>query len=305
MKRISAFSLSRLAIVALVYSGMLGIAILLDDALNALFDLEFGWLIIIIVALAMVAVARLWPSFRLLAFGVALFWSASIAIVGIPILRHGEWGIWEILVAWSFVGFLASLAWGAFWTAIFRRSLPLQPDGEQCVQCGYDLRGLPHPRCPECGEANHVSSDGATPGRRIGPSVNRITDFSAGRLACIAFASALLWIVLSAIPGAVDISDSHLSHSATSCSVIVLAIIIQIILWPSYRLFVISLMLNGVLPIALVKLLNTVFGLPPDVSSFNAWFRAELIPLHGTVLIATLVWGTILTGVFRYRRSIG
>ena len=29
----------------------------------------------------------------------------------------------------------------------------------QCAHCGYDLRGLPEPRCPECG-APFVPADG-------------------------------------------------------------------------------------------------------------------------------------------------
>ena len=29
--------------------------------------------------------------------------------------------------------------------------VPRDPDGRSCVNCGYDLRGLVRPRCPECG----------------------------------------------------------------------------------------------------------------------------------------------------------
>lgn len=34
------------------------------------------------------------------------------------------------------------------------------PNPTHCASCGYDLQGLPEPRCPECGQ----------PFRRVGPS---------------------------------------------------------------------------------------------------------------------------------------
>lgn len=33
------------------------------------------------------------------------------------------------------------------------RESAIDPDPETCAACGYSLRGLPTPRCPECGQA--------------------------------------------------------------------------------------------------------------------------------------------------------
>jgi len=38
-------------------------------------------------------------------------------------------------------------------TGLFLTGKPA-PAGNACVQCGYDMRGLPSPRCPECGTIN-------------------------------------------------------------------------------------------------------------------------------------------------------
>jgi hypothetical protein len=41
------------------------------------------------------------------------------------------------------------------------RYRPVRPEGH-CVVCGYDLRGLPEPRCPECGTPFDVGEKGAS-----------------------------------------------------------------------------------------------------------------------------------------------
>ena len=45
----------------------------------------------------------------------------------------------------------ALLAGGTVWLVRRWRCVGLPPP-DRCYQCGYMLRGLPEPRCPECGE---------------------------------------------------------------------------------------------------------------------------------------------------------
>lgn len=52
-----------------------------------------------------------------------------------------------VVLIWSVIGALACCA-----VRVRNRYLPLRTPG-YCVQCGYNLRGLPLPRCPECGLA--------------------------------------------------------------------------------------------------------------------------------------------------------
>lgn len=45
------------------------------------------------------------------------------------------------------------LSWGHTVQGLVLLRLPESPPSGVCVGCGYDLRGLPEPRCPECGRA--------------------------------------------------------------------------------------------------------------------------------------------------------
>jgi hypothetical protein len=46
----------------------------------------------------------------------------------------------------------AVVAFGPVVVLMMARRLLVPPDKGRCEQCGYDLRGLPEPRCPECGK---------------------------------------------------------------------------------------------------------------------------------------------------------
>lgn len=55
-------------------------------------------------------------------------------------------------IAWQ-AGFIAMIVGGCFgaWVG-FRGRIPIGHTSG-CVKCGYDLRGLPDRRCPECGHS--------------------------------------------------------------------------------------------------------------------------------------------------------
>ena len=48
-----------------------------------------------------------------------------------------------VLAQWGLIGF------GIDW--LIERHRRLRIDPTRCPRCGYDIRGLPEPRCPECG----------------------------------------------------------------------------------------------------------------------------------------------------------
>jgi hypothetical protein len=60
-------------------------------------------------------------------------------------LMAGNFLAWQVIL-W---GVLAGLLSVAVWAR--NRYWPLHVPGH-CVNCGYNLRGLPEPRCPECGQ---------------------------------------------------------------------------------------------------------------------------------------------------------
>lgn len=59
-----------------------------------------------------------------------------------PSWRAGEWAVADGTAA------LACVALALVGPVI----LPGLRDPSKCRRCGYDIRGLPEPRCPECGE---------------------------------------------------------------------------------------------------------------------------------------------------------
>jgi hypothetical protein len=70
-----------------------------------------------------------------------------------PLLSGGPWwapirGMGPVLVAACLAyHVLAVMAVGAVWP---RRRVGRPPDPMCCTVCGYSLKGLPEPRCPEC-----------------------------------------------------------------------------------------------------------------------------------------------------------
>ena len=69
--------------------------------------------------------------------------------------REGGWTLVELILSLMLIGLLAwavpaALACVTVWT--HNRYWPIYPPG-YCKGCGYCLRGLPEPRCPECGRA--------------------------------------------------------------------------------------------------------------------------------------------------------
>jgi len=72
-------------------------------------------------------------------------------LTDLGMITPGQVGGWVPLLvvgilSWVFFGAVA----GAIYHTVRRRSLARRfPD--HCLKCGYNLRGLPEPRCPECG----------------------------------------------------------------------------------------------------------------------------------------------------------
>ena len=108
---------------ALLADGNGGIAGLDKDLSTALMVVVLGGALIAAAVLAMAGPSR-W-------MGIVLV--VSYVVVLLP---------W--LPALLLIPFLIVVA-----TSRARRGTPIPPG--VCVRCGYDLRGLPEPRCPECG----------------------------------------------------------------------------------------------------------------------------------------------------------
>jgi hypothetical protein len=72
-------------------------------------------------------------------------------------------GEWAFVLAAIYAVFAAALITLAVISARSIRRVRRQlPDaGPYCTECGYSLRGLPEPRCPECGTA--FDAEGETP----------------------------------------------------------------------------------------------------------------------------------------------
>ena len=64
---------------------------------------------------------------------------------GYPWYVMVAWGVATLLVIWGTIGGILCCA---VWTR--KRYWPVYEPG-CCAKCGYYLRGLPEPRCPECG----------------------------------------------------------------------------------------------------------------------------------------------------------
>jgi hypothetical protein len=96
--------------------------------------------------------------FEAVAFGVFVFVIVGVSLtLLIPSYSSpstpqeqgaAEWAAWLVTAASVLV---AALAGYRYWR-YQRKRLPPADDEPRCEYCGYILRGLPEPRCPECGE---------------------------------------------------------------------------------------------------------------------------------------------------------
>lgn len=78
----------------------------------------------------------------------------GIAHLNFVLMRAFDGAIWDNDHAWIGNGILiATLAFpGIVTAAIIVSTLRSSGDGlPRCAACGYILKGLPEPRCPECG----------------------------------------------------------------------------------------------------------------------------------------------------------
>ena len=136
------------------------------------------------VAIAMsllnVLLAAAHPRFRVVLAGAVV--SAVTFVVGIAIAHVAigrQWSLWWLLqdalqvmgfatVIYTLLG-VATMRFVSRW----RRVGGAEPG--RCEHCGYLLRGLPEPRCPECGEPFDPLSAG------VGPAQSETTPNSGSR----------------------------------------------------------------------------------------------------------------------------
>jgi hypothetical protein len=59
--------------------------------------------------------------------------------------------MWEFWGIFGFIGLVVNAIVASLATLLRRRLYPIYPSGH-CQTCGYNLTGLPEPRCPECGQ---------------------------------------------------------------------------------------------------------------------------------------------------------
>ena len=58
---------------------------------------------------------------------------------------------WEVWGFGGFIGLVVNVVLVGLATLLRRWLFPIYPSGH-CQTCGYNLTGLPEPRCPECGQ---------------------------------------------------------------------------------------------------------------------------------------------------------
>lgn len=136
--------------------------------------------IVIAMTLLNVFLAAVHPRFRVVLAGALA--SAVAFVVGIAI-AHGaigkQWPLWtllkEALLVMGIAAAIYTLLGVATTRAVSRwRRVGLREPG-RCERCGYLLRGLPEPRCPECGEPFDPLSAG------VGPAQSETTPNSGSR----------------------------------------------------------------------------------------------------------------------------
>jgi len=96
--------------------------------------------------------------------GVPFCLSFPTGYIVLPLLYNPRsWGNWPYMTAFP----IAVMAQWAVIGYVIDRIVAPPLDPRRCPRCGYDIRGLPEPRCPECGGAvtllDASDKDGETP----------------------------------------------------------------------------------------------------------------------------------------------
>lgn len=97
-----------------------------------------------------------WTAFVCYAVGLVVL-SLGIAGLTVVVSRVGQWSATGVKVAATLCAaiplFLIPLMWvrERKWMRAFLREYLTEHGIPICRNCGYDLRGQVHPRCPECG----------------------------------------------------------------------------------------------------------------------------------------------------------
>lgn len=121
-----------------------------------------------------------WRSGYALAFIVLV-----LAVFVIPFQRYymrvGELQSWITIVLVGGVPIWVTFVFRRRMRTSLRRELALYGH-PICVRCGYDVRGLTEPRCPECGAVFHAGFV-AWPRRRLFPELSRFENAAQARVA--------------------------------------------------------------------------------------------------------------------------
>jgi hypothetical protein len=133
------------------------------------------------IMLAPLALATMWCK-PIAPAMLAMFLPAIVAGVICLYEFEPDYGYFKLAVPLIFAGCMVA--------AIAVPSLPQAKDANSCARCGYDLRGSPSPRCPECGW------DRALPAPLKSHARARATACLLW-LAAAAFSGAIIWLFFS------------------------------------------------------------------------------------------------------------
>jgi hypothetical protein len=124
---------------------------------------DAAWLawLVVVPLLTFLLLPLLFPSHRIVATCAVLFWIIApmpftFMTISIAAAFSGDIDVLapvaRLLSLLAPVPLAVTLAWGIICTSFSKRRRLRIQQALHCTSCGYDLSGLNHERCPECGE---------------------------------------------------------------------------------------------------------------------------------------------------------